>query len=194
MKQFKAGGGTYASVSKVQQRLNTAKVAPQESAQLKEKDELIAKLLDTIEKLNTRVEELEKKQQQKKMKKDRKKANRKERERLEESASEMETDNSNNLAPVETPVQVGGVSSEVEGNFHMSSVQKLHKRHPTTEIHPPDCKKTPTNSDFTNMPCPLKFAFNSDSNYLPFPTNTQLVQHPNSNYQNGSNNSKNKQK
>lgn len=194
VKQIKAGGGSYAAISKVQRRLETAQ-DPGQANQLKEKDELIAKLLDTIEKLNTRVEELEKKQQQKKDKKDKKRTNRKERAKAEESASEMETDSSTKQTTGGVPAQVGGASSKVSGNISMSNVQKIHKRHPTTEIQPPNLKKTPPNSmnnETDKMLCPTDNPLNPDMNILPFSMNSQLVNRP-LNTQHGQYNSVHKQ-
>lgn len=132
LKQIRAGGGSYASVSKVQERLVTARGSP-ESQQMKEKDDLIKQLMDTIAKLTTRIEELEKKN---KDKKDKKRAKRMQASKEEESWSEMETDSSIQ----QSTGQTGDACSQVSVAHSKSSIPK-HKRHPTTEIHPPVPKK-----------------------------------------------------
>lgn len=138
LKQIKAGGGSYAEISQVQQRLITARGNSQVSQQLKEKDDLIKQLMDTIAKLTTRIEELEKKS---KSKKEKKRAKRIQASKDEDSWSEMETDSSNKR----TTGQTAEASSQVSAT-PISSVQK-HKRHPTTEIHFPLPKKPLANSN-----------------------------------------------
>lgn len=155
IRQIQAGGGSYAAVSKVQQRLEIARESTIESKQLKEKDETIKQLMDTIEKLTRRIDELERKQQAKKDKKRYKKMLNKE----EASCSDMETDSSvqpSTTGQVATGQMVAQTSSKVSATSLTSSVQKVHKRHFTTEIHPPLTKKTlsTVNNTPEQMQCP----------------------------------------
>lgn len=156
LKQIQLGGGSYAAVSKVQKRLEVAQGPSSESKQLKEKEDLIKQLMDTIEKLNCRINDLERKHKEKKEKKRAKRmqvANREDSK--DDSVSDMETDSS--AKP--TAGAVGGTStqvcsSQVSGTISKSSVPKVHKRHHTTEIHPPTTKKAPVmiNNVLETMP------------------------------------------
>lgn len=156
IRQIQAGGGSYAAVSKVQQRLETTHEPTIESKQLKEKDETIKQLMETIEKLSRRIDDLERKQQAKKDKKRSKKMHNME----EASWSDMETDSSaqpSATRQVATGQMATQGSSKVSAPSLRSGVQNVHKRHFTTEIHPPISKKSPsaTNNTTEQMQCPI---------------------------------------
>jgi hypothetical protein len=155
IRQIQAGGGSYAAVSKVQQRLEVPSASPSVSQQLKEKDDTIKQLLDTIQQLTRRIEDLEEKQQAKKNKKRAKKDKAQE----EASCSEMETDASTQHEASEqttSGLTATQTSSKVSAPSIRSSAQKVHKRHYTTEIQPPLTKKVPLSTSINSelMQCP----------------------------------------
>lgn len=156
MKQVKAGGGSYAAVSQVQQRLVNARETSQAADEINAKDDLIKQLQDTIVKLTTRIEQLETKQR---AKKEKKRAKHAKEQKMEDSCSEMETDSSakqttsgktsgSSAQVVSSSSKASAASSQVSGIIRKSSVsQGQHKRHYTTEIEPPILKKNPVHTN-----------------------------------------------
>ncbi|XP_055543809.1 uncharacterized protein LOC129729324 [Wyeomyia smithii] len=136
VKQFNAGAGSYAEVSKVQQRL---KINDNNAVAdlIKQKDDMIQKLMDTVANLTSRIKELEQTKKDKKQKKQQKK-------KIviegtdQDIEDEMDTDSS--LQTAET-VKVSDTSSKVN-LLPVSNSKTAHKRHPTTEIIPPLVKKS----------------------------------------------------
>lgn len=158
-KQFKSGAGSYAEVSKVQQRLNVNE-SNAVAGLLKEKDDIIKQLMDTVAQLSSRVEELERK---KKEKKHAKQHNR-EQQKLTMEDTDMETDSSQHAAET-------GKVSDTSSKAIVQSVQSskfTHKRHYTTEITPPSVKK-PQEEIVDSLPIPI----NSGNPLFKHPNNGQ---------------------
>ena len=128
VKQFNVGGGSYAEVSKVQHRLKINDNSAVANL-IKEKDEMIKKLMDTVAKLTSRVDELEQKKKGKKQKKQLKKnMTIEETEPDQNPDDEMDTDSSLQTTEGE---KVSDTASKLNG-YSVSSSKTTHKRHPTT--------------------------------------------------------------
>lgn len=133
-KQFNAGGGSYAEVSKIQRRLKINENNDVASL-IKEKDEIIKKMMDTVAKLTSRIEELEQKKKDKNMKKQ---LNREQKKTTTEEI-DLDMDTVSSLQAAEMN-KVSDNSSKVNDRL-LSNAKVTHKRHPTTEITPPSVKK-----------------------------------------------------
>lgn len=133
-KQFLTGGGSYAAVSQIQQRLITAQQNHQENEELKEKDEIIKQLTEKIAKLTERIEELEKR----KRKKNKKRA----KQSPEESHSEMDTESS-----ITHPTEEADETSIQVNVTDPNPIVHKHKRHPTTDLFLENFKKAMINID-----------------------------------------------
>lgn len=133
--QVRAGGGSYAEVSKVQGRLEVAKVSPSVAELLKTKDDTI-KLLQ--EKLANIEKELAKFNNEEQARKDRKKCRKQKKIQIvddDESYSEMDTDSNTPQATVHND-KTAQVSAPIS-----NTIAPKIKRQGTTEMSPPAIKK-----------------------------------------------------
>jgi hypothetical protein len=154
-KQLEAGGGSFAAVSKIQQRLTIGQQPPTE--ELKEKDALIKQLSETIAVLSRRVEELERK----KTKKDKKQKQRQSTTLEEdltalnmeyESCSELDSETGacggsapqkkEHQQPKEQQQQQQPKEQQVGGAFSKPIPSGFKRQHTSTDLTLPS-KKTP---------------------------------------------------